>query len=66
MSRYDLAGYIGAAVMAVFAFTMLPLLAVFGLSLLTLQAINAKMYNLVVLNIVSIGGFLFNYLGNLL
>ena len=51
--------------MAIFAFTMQPLIAIVGLALLTVQAVDAKMYNLVALNLISIGGFLTNYMGAL-
>lgn len=53
-------GYAGAAIMAVFAFTMMPILAVIGLSLLTVQSVALKAHNLTVLNLISIGGFLSN------
>ena len=51
--------------MAIFAFTMQPLVAIAGLALLTVQAVDAKMFNLVALNLISIGGFLTNYMGAL-
>lgn len=53
-------GYFGAGIMAVFAFTMNPVLAVFGLSLLTVQSVHLRAHNLTVLNLISIGGFLSN------
>lgn len=53
-------GYAGAAIMAAFAFTMMPILAVIGLSLLTVQSVALKAHNLTVLNLISIGGFLSN------
>lgn len=53
-------GYAGAAVMAAFAFTMEPVLAVIGLSLLTVQSVTLKAHNLTILNLISIGGFLSN------
>jgi hypothetical protein len=58
----DLAGYSGAAIMAVFAFSMNPVLAVIGLSLLTVQSVKLKAHNLTILNLISIGGFLSNIL----
>ena len=48
--------------MAFFAFTMEPLIAIAGLTLLTAQSVDAKLYNLTILNLISIGGFLTNYL----
>ena len=56
----DAAGYAGAGIMAVFAFTMNPVLAVFGLALLTVQSVSLRAHNLTVLNLISIGGFLSN------
>jgi hypothetical protein len=58
-------GYVGATLTAIFAFTLQPLIAIVGISLLTVQAVNSKMYNLVALNLISIGGFLTNYIGTL-
>lgn len=52
-----LCGYAGSAFMVAFAFTMQPLIAILGLSLLTIQAFDSKMWNLVILNLISIGGF---------
>ena len=63
MTNYaTMAGYAGSAFMAVFAFQMNPILAVIGLSLLTVQSVALKAHNLTVLNLVSIGGFLSNIL----
>jgi hypothetical protein len=62
ISGADWAGYAGAGIMAVFAFQMNPVLAVIGLSLLTVQSVSLKAHNLTVLNLVSIGGFLSNIL----
>ena len=62
MNYSDLTGYAGAAFMAVFAFQMNPVLAVIGLSLLTVQSVSLKAHNLTILNLVSIGGFLSNIL----
>lgn len=61
MKNYqDLSGYAGAAIMATFAFSMEPILAVAGLSLLTIQSVALKAHNLTILNLISIGGFLSN------
>jgi len=57
MKIFDICGYTGSAFMVAFSFTFNPLLAILGLSLLTVQAVDAKMWNLVILNLVSIGGF---------
>jgi hypothetical protein len=57
MKIYDICGYTGSAFMVAFSFTFNPILAIFGLALLTVQAFNAKMWNLVILNLVSMGGF---------
>ena len=56
-------GYVGAIIMAVFSFTMLPAIAILGLVLLTVQMVNAKIWNLVILNLVSIGGFAAQFIG---
>jgi len=56
-------GYVGAIVMAVFSFTMLPVIAILGLALLTIQMTHAKIWNLVILNLVSIGGFAAQLIG---
>jgi len=56
-------GYVGAIIMAVFSFTMLPVLAILGLALLTVQMTHAKIWNLVLLNLVSIGGFAAQLIG---
>jgi hypothetical protein len=56
-------GYVGAIVMAVFSFTMLPVLAILGLALLTVQMTQAKIWNLVILNLISIGGFAAQLMG---
>lgn len=55
-------GYAGAGIMAAFAFTMNPVMAVFGLALLTVQSVHLRAHNLTVLNLISIGGFLSNIL----
>jgi hypothetical protein len=56
-------GYVGAIVMALFSFTMLPAIAILGLALLTVQMTQAKIWNLVILNLVSIGGFAAQLIG---
>lgn len=54
-------GWLGAALMCAASFQidsdLGKLSAIVGLSLLTLQAMSNKCYNLVLLNIISIGGF---------
>ena len=59
-----LLGNIGTAFMIVFAFTMFIPFAIIGLSLMTLQAARAGLWNFVILNIISIIGFTYN-LGSL-
>jgi hypothetical protein len=56
-------GYVGAIVMALFSFTMLPAIAILGLALLTVQMVYSKIWNLVILNLVSIGGFAAQLIG---
>ena len=63
MAFATLSGYFGSVVMVIFAFTMEPLLAVIGLALLTIQVISARLYNLVLVNLISIAGFITNILG---
>jgi hypothetical protein len=53
-------GYIGSFVMVLFAFTMVTEFAIIGLSLMTLQAARAGLWNFVILNIISIIGFTYN------
>lgn len=55
-------GWIGAVAMVVFSFTLAIPLAILGLSLLTIQATATKTYNLVALNVVSLIGFVANYI----
>ena len=59
LSRF--CGNLGAAIMCAAPFLIDSdigkTLAILGLSLLTVQAIDLRAYNLVALNIVSIGGF---------
>jgi hypothetical protein len=56
-------GYVGAIIMAFFSFTMLPALAIFGLVLLTVQMVYSRIWNLVILNLISIGGFSAQFIG---
>ena len=57
------ASWIGAALMCVAPFIIDTdagkLMAIVGLSLLTLQAITTRCYNLVLLNIIGIGGYFY-------
>ena len=57
-----LIGWIGAVAMVIFSFTLWLPLAMIGLSLLTIQATATKTYNLVALNVVSLIGFVANYI----
>ena len=57
MTKIDVCGYVGSALMVGFAFSMKPIIAIAGLAFLTVQAFEAKMWNLVILNLISIGGF---------
>jgi hypothetical protein len=59
----DFTGWIGSALMVLFSFTFFVPFAIVGLSLLTIQAVNAKMNNLVILNVVSLIGFTYNFIG---
>ena len=58
-----LVGWVGAALMCAASFQIDSdagkMAAIAGLLLLTLQAIANKCYNLVLLNIISIGGFFY-------
>jgi|TARA_R110002074_G_scaffold47845_3_gene122563 hypothetical protein len=60
MNLYDYSGYLGAVLMAIFAFTLVIPVAICGLVLLTVQSVNARMHNLTILNLISIGGFAAN------
>ena len=60
-----LCGWVGAVAMVAFSFTLWIPLAITGLSLLTIQATATKTYNLVALNIISLIGFVANYIGSL-
>ena len=62
MNIYNFFGYTGSFFMAAFAYTMAVPLAIIGLALLTVQSVNNSTHNLTVLNLISIGGFLTNYL----
>jgi len=57
------ASWVGAALMCAAPFIIDTdagkLMAIVGLSLLTLQAIATRCYNLVLLNIIGIGGYLY-------
>ena len=55
-------GWFGAVAMVAFSFTLWIPLAIAGLSLLTIQATATKTYNLVALNVVSLIGFVANYI----
>ena len=57
-----LIGWVGAVAMVAFSFTLWIPLALVGLSLLTIQATATKTYNLVALNVVSLIGFVANYI----
>ena len=58
-------GWIGAVAMVVFSFTLWIPLAIIGLALLTIQATATKTWNLVALNVVSLIGFVANYIGSM-
>ena len=60
-----LIGWIGAVAMVAFSFTLWIPLAIIGLGLLTIQATATKTWNLVALNVVSLIGFVANYIGSL-
>ncbi len=64
MALATLSGYFGSVVIVIVAFTMEPLLAILGLAFLTIQVISARLYNLVLLNIISIIGFITTILGS--
>lgn len=49
--------------MVAFSFTMLPLFGITGLAALTVQATQARLFNLVILNCLSIIGLTVNVLG---
>ena len=60
MNRSDLFGYIGAAWMVVFSFTLYPEIAIIGLTMLTVQSVANRLHNLTILNLISIAGFASN------
>lgn len=62
----DFTGWVGSACMVFFSFTFFTPFAIVGLMLLTVQASQAKLNNLVVLNIISIVGFSLNYIQGML
>ena len=61
-----LIGWLGAVAMVAFSFTLWIPLAIIGLGLLTIQATATKTYNLVALNVVSLIGFVANYIGSMI
>ena len=60
-----LIGWTGAVAMVAFSFTLWIPLAIIGLALLTIQATATKTWNLVALNVVSLIGFVANYIGSM-
>ena len=60
-----LIGWLGAVAMVAFSFTLWIPLAIIGLGLLTIQATATKTWNLVALNVVSLIGFVANYIGSM-
>ena len=60
MNRSDILGYIGAAWMVAFSFTLYPEIAIIGLTLLTVQSVANRLHNLTILNLISIAGFASN------
>ena len=60
-----LIGWTGAVAMVAFSFTLWIPLAIIGLGLLTIQATATKTWNLVALNVVSLVGFVANYIGSM-
>ena len=60
MTRSDILGYIGAAWMVVFSFTLYPEIAIIGLTMLTVQSVANRLHNLTILNLISIAGFASN------
>ena len=59
MNFYNAVGYVGSAFMIAFSWTMVLPFALTGLVLLTVQAVKARMWNLVILNLASIIGIIF-------
>jgi sulfite exporter TauE/SafE len=60
-----LIGWTGAVAMVAFSFTLWIPLAIIGLALLTIQATATKTWNLVALNVISLVGFVANYIGSM-
>ena len=58
-----LVGWVGSAFMVAFSWSLWLPLAMLGLSLLTVQATATKTYNLVTLNVISLIGFVAQWLG---
>ena len=56
-------GWVGSACMVAFSWSLWLPLAIVGLSLLTVQSTSTKTYNLVALNVISLVGFLAQWLG---
>ena len=63
MTAGEYGGYVGALLMLAFSFSLSIPLAILGLSFLTVQAIESKLYNLIGLNVISILGFSYNLIG---
>ena len=55
-----LCSYCGTILMIAFSFTLYVPLAISGLVLLTIQSIKIKAHNLTILNLISLGGFIFS------
>jgi len=47
--------------MVIFSFTLNPLFAIVGLSLLTIQTVKLKAHNLTTLNLIGLVGYLTNF-----
>lgn len=56
-------GWLGALLMVLFSFNLIPIFGILGLFFLTVQAVCTKQHNLVVLNVVSIIGLILNLTG---
>ena len=56
-------GWLGCLAMVAFSWTLSLPLAIVGLSLLTVQSTATKTYNLVTLNVISLVGFVAQWLG---
>lgn len=55
-------GWVGAALMVAFSFTLILPFGILGLTCLTVQAVSAKLHNLVILNLLSLVGLFINLL----